>query len=239
MSQRNHFIPRLAHSTASVARSSNASLLSSKLNALIDQSAANDPHEQDVSEKSHNGTSRIKEHRHTAALQVVLWKMIQRQLYDPLAARQLKPLQVELTGAPKPAASSNNMLDDDSSLYLLLDQLRSPKHQPNHEERSDLLFNDNGEDDNLFEDLDANLLDDSGSERDAESVMLDETDRFDDRIFRGYMPNSSYRSGIVPYQLSDNPISLDLSPMSKMNMLFDAPEHSVTSPLGDGEELLL
>ena len=193
--------------------------------STVDDHIHNQEHR--IANESHV-TSRTKRHRHVNVLQVHLWNTIQSQLYDPLAARQLKPLQVDTIGMSITTTSSNEMLDERSSLSSPLDQPCSLTNEPKYPEWNDLLFNDNAEDDiqddsdNLFEDLDLDLFSCYDSEMNDEILMFDEIcpggGLFDDRIH-----NSSCTSYSLSHRPHYNSVDLDII-LNSDNMLLDIQE---------------
>ena len=235
MSQRNHFIPRIACSISSVARSSKSSLLSSKLDALPNQSPASDyrNHDSHITDV-HSGISQT---RNTAIMKVYLWKTIQLQLYDSLAARHLKPLRIDTAEIFAPATSSNDMLDEVFSPALTPDRTHSPTSHTNHVDWHGLHFNDNveidiqyNEDDMCEEDLD--LLDDYIDETSNED-MLDKIEASDDVLDNH---NSSYQNYTLSYHSHEDFTDLDL--MSDTSML-DIEALLETPPSPKNDEILL
>ena len=121
-----------------------------------------------------------------ATLEARLWTMIQRKLYDPLAARRLKPLQ------PLPPHNSmiledpNEMLDESTSSFSVPNPRLGQTRKNSDRWDFNMLLDDCDDlpldlDDDLLDDYDGmeasneNDNNDSNGEEDAEIDILDES----------------------------------------------------------------
>ncbi|GFF61043.1 hypothetical protein IFM62136_04872 [Aspergillus lentulus] len=217
MNQRSHLIPSIAKSLASVLKTSRNPTLQSRLNDL--QALHN-------SQTEASQTPRSTDFR--AAMQTALWKIAQKQLYDPRASRKLSASDAVTTSADDLRGAEEDLLSE-----VGMDDFHDDLNSENHEiYDSDYYLGSNSEDQELMEEDETNsVLSFDGNYSHHSIDMLGHGDTKLDRIWEDQtiLDHTQTKTTISVFNLSEQ-LSCHLSISDGEMLASDCFEDESTSP---------
>ncbi|RHZ73500.1 hypothetical protein CDV55_108964 [Aspergillus turcosus] len=218
MNQRSHLIPSIAKSLASVLKTTRNPTLQSKINGL---QALHSPRTEVVSQATWSIDFR-------AAIQTALWKIAQKQLYDPGASRKLSTSDAVTTSADNYTGAEEDLLSE-----VGMDNFHGDLSSENHEVYdSDCYLGSNSEDSEFMEDDERNsVLSFDGNYSYHSTDMLGHDDTELDRVWEDQtiLGHTQNRTTISVLDLSEQ-LSCQLSISDGEMLASDCFEDEATSP---------
>ncbi|KAF7114344.1 hypothetical protein CNMCM5793_008296 [Aspergillus hiratsukae] len=218
MNQRSHLIPSIAKSLASVLKTTRNPTLQSRINDL---QALHNPRTEVVSQAT--GSTDFR-----AALQTALWKIAQKQLYDPGASRKLSVSDAVTTSAENYGGAEEDLLSE-----VGMDDFHGDLNSESHEiYDSDCYLGSDSEDPEFIEEDETNsVLSFDGNYSHHSTDMLGHGDTELDRIWedRPILGHTQNRTAISVLDLSEQ-LSCQLSISDGEMLASDCFEDEPKSP---------